>query len=198
MPEVNFPFVCDCASAMLFNECICGFMNQFCIKFFSFLFQILSSFLRTTAMVIFQYNIFIFFFIFFFPFFLIFLLFERKFGVVAFKMLTFRIRALNAYLCRHIHNSNYQQIQSLAYDQHEMATETISLQQGLQDKGYEEWVGEMIGMREILRHFSNVSTNDVVGMRAPYLKPGRNAQYKVYLFFSFVLIEIKIVFILFI
>lgn len=60
-----------------------------------------------------------------------------------------------------------------------MATETISMQQGLQDKGYEEWVGEMIGMREILRQFSNVSTNDVVGMRAPYLKPGRNTQYKV-------------------
>lgn len=75
--------------------------------------------------------------------------------------------------------SNYHQIQSLAHDQHEMATETISLQQGLQDKGYEEWVGEMIGMREILRHFANVSSNDVVGMRAPYLKPGRNTQYKV-------------------
>lgn len=76
-------------------------------------------------------------------------------------------------------HSNYQQIQSLAHDQHEIATETISMQQGLQDKGYEEWVGEMIGMREILRHFANVSSNDVVGMRAPYLKPGRNAQYKV-------------------
>lgn len=76
-------------------------------------------------------------------------------------------------------NSNYQQIQSLAHDQHEIGTETISMQQGLQDKGYEEWVGEMIGMRDILRHFANVSSNDVVGMRAPYLKPGRNAQYKV-------------------
>lgn len=83
------------------------------------------------------------------------------------------------YLFILICTSNYQQIQTLAYEQHEMATETISLQQGLQDKGYEEWVGEMIGMREILRHFSNVSTNDVVGMRAPYLKPGRNTQYKV-------------------
>lgn len=79
----------------------------------------------------------------------------------------------------YLSTSNYQQIQTLAYEQHEMATETISLQQGLQDKGYEEWVGEMIGMREILRHFANVSTNDVVGMRAPYLKPGRNTQYKV-------------------
>jgi hypothetical protein len=53
------------------------------------------------------------------------------------------------------------------------------LQQGLQDKGYEEWVGEMIGMREILRQFANISKSDVVGMRAPYLKPGRNTQYEV-------------------
>lgn len=29
------------------------------------------------------------------------------------------------------------------------------------------------------RQFSNVTANDVVGMRAPYLKPGRNTQYKV-------------------
>lgn len=53
------------------------------------------------------------------------------------------------------------------------------LQQGLQDKGYEEWVGEMVGMREILNHFSNISKSEVVGMRAPFLKPGRNTQYKV-------------------
>lgn len=53
------------------------------------------------------------------------------------------------------------------------------LQQGLQDKGYEEWVGEMVGMREILKHFSNISKSEVVGMRAPFLKPGRNTQYKV-------------------
>lgn len=76
-------------------------------------------------------------------------------------------------------HSNYQQIQHLGYAGHEIATESISQQLGLQDKGYEEWVGEMIGMREILRHFANVSVNDVVGMRAPFLKPGRNTQYKV-------------------
>lgn len=79
--------------------------------------------------------------------------------------------------------SNYQQIQTLAYAGHEIATETISTQTGLQDKGYEEWVGEMIGMREILRHFANVTANDIVGMRAPYLKPGRNTQYKVGVYF---------------
>lgn len=67
-----------------------------------------------------------------------------------------------------------------------MAVETISLQQGLQDKGYEEWVGEMIGMREILRQFSNISNSEVNGMRAPFLKPGRNTQYKVVEDFGFI------------
>ncbi|XP_063236003.1 chitin deacetylase 1 [Bacillus rossius redtenbacheri] len=74
---------------------------------------------------------------------------------------------------------NYHMIQQLAYKGHEIGTETITLQQSLQDKGYEEWVGEMIGMREILRHFANVSKSSVVGMRAPYLKPGRNTQFEV-------------------
>ncbi|KAK6640152.1 hypothetical protein RUM44_011838 [Polyplax serrata] len=75
--------------------------------------------------------------------------------------------------------SNYNMVQQLAHDGHEIATETISLQRDLQDKGYEEWVGEMIGMREILRHFANIPKQDIVGMRAPFLKPGRNAQYEV-------------------
>lgn len=68
-----------------------------------------------------------------------------------------------------------------------LCTQNISferLQMGLQDKGYEEWVGEMIGMREILQHFSNVTKSEVVGMRAPFLKPGRNTQYKVIFFFK--------------
>lgn len=82
--------------------------------------------------------------------------------------------------------SNYHQIQSLAYDGHEMGVEGISSQQGLEDKGFEEWVGEMVGMREILRHFANVSTSEVNGMRAPFLKPGRNTQYKVTEDFSFI------------
>lgn len=61
----------------------------------------------------------------------------------------------------------------------QIATGTISQQQGLQDKGYEEWAGEMIGMREILKIFANVSRSEVVGARAPFLKPGRNTQFKV-------------------
>lgn len=95
--------------------------------------------------------------------------------------------------------SNYHMIQQLASEGHEIATETISwvhflqiyetfddlfyiffsLQSGLENKGYEEWVGEMVGMRDIIKHLSNISKSDVVGMRAPFLKPGRNTQYKV-------------------
>ena len=37
----------------------------------------------------------------------------------------------------------------------------------------------MVGMREILGKFANISGEEVIGMRAPFLKPGRNAQYEV-------------------
>jgi len=59
------------------------------------------------------------------------------------------------------------------------------LQKGLHDKGYEEWVAEMIGMREILVNFANLTKSDIVGMRAPFLKPGRNTQYEVFNVFIF-------------
>lgn len=98
---------------------------------------------------------------------------------VAFDLIKKETTPCNCFLSLSFSHSNYQQIQHLGYAGHEIATESISQQLGLQDKGYEEWVGEMIGMREILRHFANVSVNDVVGMRAPFLKPGRNTQYKV-------------------
>lgn len=58
----------------------------------------------------------------------------------------------------------------------------FSLQNGLENKGYEEWVAEMVGMRDILKHLSNISKSEVVGMRAPFLKPGRNTQYKVIIY----------------
>jgi hypothetical protein len=90
-----------------------------------------------------------------------------------------------------LYYSNYQQVQTLAYEGHEMATETISLQTGLQDKGFEEWVGEMVGMKEILRHFANISNSEVNGMRAPFLKPGRNTQYKVSDFQIFIIQKIS-------
>lgn len=41
----------------------------------------------------------------------------------------------------------------------------------------------MIGMREILVNFANLTKSDIVGMRAPFLKPGRNTQYEVFTVF---------------
>lgn len=64
------------------------------------------------------------------------------------------------------------------------------LQKGLHDKGYEEWVAEMIGMREILVNFANLTKSDIVGMRAPFLKPGRNTQYEVFNFLYYLCIYI--------
>nr|CAH7729243.1 unnamed protein product [Callosobruchus chinensis] len=82
--------------------------------------------------------------------------------------------------------SNYHMIQELAHEGHEIAVETISQQSGLENKGYEEWVAEMVGMRDILKHLANISKSEVVGMRAPFLKPGRNTQYKVLEEFGFI------------
>ena len=54
----------------------------------------------------------------------------------------------------------------------------------------------MIGMREILRIFANISRSDIVGMRAPFLKPGRNTQYKARKFYNFSLIHLSYIIIL--
>jgi len=55
----------------------------------------------------------------------------------------------------------------------------FSHRKNLETLGYEDWVQEQIGMREILKNFANISKDDIFGMRAPHLKPGKNAQYEV-------------------
>jgi hypothetical protein len=82
--------------------------------------------------------------------------------------------------------ADYQMIQRLHHEGHEIAVETISTAKGLESESYEKWAQEMIGMKMILGKFSNVSGEDIIGMRAPYLKPGRNAQYEVLQDFGFV------------
>jgi len=82
--------------------------------------------------------------------------------------------------------SDYEQIQRLHYEGHELATETITTQKGLQREGYDTWAQEMVGIREILGKFANISSEDIIGMRAPYLTPGKNAQYEVLQDFNFV------------
>lgn len=50
---------------------------------------------------------------------------------------------------------------------------------------YENWTEEMVGMREILSRFGNVSKENVLGMRAPYIKPGGNAMLNMIYDFAF-------------
>jgi len=75
--------------------------------------------------------------------------------------------------------SNYQLIQQLHHDGHEIGTYSISHRKNFEDLSYEDWVQEQIGMREILQNFANVSKDDILGMRAPHLKPGYNTQFEV-------------------
>ncbi|RXG71776.1 hypothetical protein Avbf_03092 [Armadillidium vulgare] len=51
--------------------------------------------------------------------------------------------------------------------------------QGLEDESAANWTGEMVTMREILKNYASVNTDEVIGMRAPHLKPGRNAQFEI-------------------
>ncbi|CAG0887318.1 unnamed protein product [Darwinula stevensoni] len=75
--------------------------------------------------------------------------------------------------------SNYHMIQDLYAQGHEIALHTVTHSTGLENENYETWTNEMIGMRDILRRFANVSVEDLLGMRAPFIMPGRNAQYEV-------------------
>ncbi|XP_046650614.1 chitin deacetylase 1-like [Daphnia pulicaria] len=82
--------------------------------------------------------------------------------------------------------TNYQNVQQLHHEGHEIATYSISHRKNFDDLSYEEWVQEQIGMREILQNFANVSKLDVFGMRSPHLKPGWNTQYEVLVDYGYV------------
>jgi len=75
--------------------------------------------------------------------------------------------------------SNYKMIQDLFYEGHEIATYSVSHRRNMEQMNYTEWVNEQIGMRSMLENFASIPKDEIVGMRAPALKPGRNAQYEV-------------------
>lgn len=50
----------------------------------------------------------------------------------------------------------------------------------------ENWTEEMVGMREILHKFGNVSRDSLLGVRAPYLKPGGNVMLNMIYDYGFV------------
>lgn len=79
--------------------------------------------------------------------------------------------------------TSYAQIHWLAAQNHEIGLHSISHrlpELWWTDKAnYSDWVEEMVGMREILLQLTNINGDnpvikreDIVGMRAPYIKPG--------------------------
>lgn len=85
--------------------------------------------------------------------------------------------------------SNYAQVHWLAAQSHEIALHSITHrlpELWWTDKAnYSDWVEEIIGMREIILQLTNINGDspvikreDIVGMRAPYIKPGGDSMYQ--------------------
>lgn len=85
--------------------------------------------------------------------------------------------------------TNYAQVNWLAAQEHEIGLHSISHKMPelwWTDKAnYSDWVEEIIGMREILLQLTNIGgedqvikRDDIVGMRAPFVKPGGEPMYQ--------------------
>jgi len=75
--------------------------------------------------------------------------------------------------------TNYQMVQQLHYEGHEIASYAITHRRNFDELDYNGWVQEEVGEREILKNLANIPKDDVLGMRAPHLKPGYNTQFEV-------------------
>jgi len=85
------------------------------------------------------------------------------------------------------HNyGNYYHVESLRHDGHEMAVSSISDDSGLYLKNYTAWTNEIVGMRRIMELQAGILEDEVLGVRAPGLKPGYNAQYDVLIDYGFI------------
>lgn len=80
--------------------------------------------------------------------------------------------------------TNYQMVQDMHYKGHEISIYSVT-SRNLADEPYSEWIQEMVGMRSMLEKWANVSSYDVLGLRAPRLKPGYNNQYDMMLDYGY-------------
>eukprot|EP00091_Calanus_sinicus_P011592 TRINITY_DN26188_c0_g1_i1.p1 TRINITY_DN26188_c0_g1~~TRINITY_DN26188_c0_g1_i1.p1 ORF type:complete len:145 (+),score=24.22 TRINITY_DN26188_c0_g1_i1:305-739(+) len=67
-----------------------------------------------------------------------------------------------------------------------MAVSSISDDSGLYLKNYTAWTNEIIGMRRIMELQAEINEDEVLGVRAPGLKPGFNVQYDVLIDYGFI------------
>merc|ERR1711970_421037 len=76
--------------------------------------------------------------------------------------------------------SNYTAVQQLHHRGHEVAVHSISHNDSATfwtDATVSDWTSEMAGARQIINRFANITDQSVVGVRAPYLRVGGNAQF---------------------
>jgi hypothetical protein len=73
--------------------------------------------------------------------------------------------------------SNYDQVQWLYSQGHEMAVSSMTGDNN-ETKSESEWEAEMAGTKKALEKFSYVDGKKVIGVRAPQMRPGGDAQYR--------------------
>lgn len=74
--------------------------------------------------------------------------------------------------------SNYYMIEELYRNSHEIAILSASSVQSLQNENETIWADELRSMRRILGEYANVPEEEILGIRAPGLRPGYNEQYE--------------------
>ena len=77
------------------------------------------------------------------------------------------------------HNyNNYQMVEYFYSKGHEIAISSVT-GKSLQFANETEWRNEITTMRELLRKWGNIPSEDILGTRAPQLRPGNDEQFKV-------------------
>ncbi len=69
-------------------------------------------------------------------------------------------------------------VQEFYYRGNEIAVNSVT-GRNLMHENYTTWVEEMEGMRNLLGQLANIPAKDILGVRAPSLKPGFNDQFQV-------------------
>jgi len=82
--------------------------------------------------------------------------------------------------------TNWAQVQHWRHKGHEFADGTITGDSNLYQKNETSWVNEMAGMQAIMQHQAGILKEDILGARAPGLKPGYNTQYDVLIDYGFI------------
>lgn len=74
--------------------------------------------------------------------------------------------------------NNYAMVEQLYYRGNEIAVNSVT-GRNLMHENITVWREEIEGMRDLLGQLANIPAKDILGVRAPSLKPGFNDQYQV-------------------